>query len=442
MNADDNTYNITRVIYDVNICDLSIGAAPLDNGNRIQLTATVRDNQNNPPATPQTVYWSCPRSVVQFSDKTGTITSTSQTDSETGEATIYVSSPKVALALVSASLNPNGTLPFNIQVVFCTIAPNLESSFGPPAGASLIQLPSVHQDHMDNFSYKFVISPKPAAKNSAAVAGWTAQIDQHGAVLEKTLLFPVGGQNNRYTWGALQRNGLNVPYQDMNLTDGLTNVVQYLYQDGSQNSATVSKWFSYGAEGLIWAQPDPHRVINPKYPPPVVWNPNRNREENGSYTITNDYFWWNERHKTYWLTFRIHTDTLNAGDILYLFIYSNGFIVDTTERISYYTRLSQHTVTTDASGANEIVAVMIPANPLVTIASGIGNNYGQLDLVYFVNQIDWSTKFQAPTQFDPDNLEPPKEAFAGSQMSHPAGGIRPPASQNVQIAPTTGIRQA
>ncbi|WP_147272151.1 hypothetical protein [Phyllobacterium salinisoli] len=406
MNAEDSPYKIAILAYDLNICDIG----DIDSGNRIKLTATVRDNQNNPPATPQTVYWSCPRDTVLFSRDGTTTTSTSQTDPQTGEATIYVSSLKVALALVSASLNPNGALPFNIQIVFCTIAPNLNSSFASPTGISVISIPTVDQDDSYSFAYNFAVLPQPTANDTAWVAGWTAQIDpRSNIVLEKTLLFPASGQNNPYSWGALQSNGLSVPYQIMDSNDGLRNVVQYLYQEDAASDAIISTWFPFAASGTAWAQPDPYRVVNRNYQPPVIWNPNTEQEEPNPTIINNTYFWWDKKNQMYWLIFHIHTDHLAPGDKIHPYIYCNGFKYSTDQRVSFYADLGEYTVTADKNGINEIIAAMIPENSLITAAYGSDNQYGQIDVAYFANQIDWSPKFSCATQFDPEDLDPPEE---------------------------------
>ncbi|RCS25848.1 hypothetical protein DUT91_03560 [Phyllobacterium salinisoli] len=432
---DENAeYRITSLVYDTDICDQTDAEytgniPPGQMDKRVELTAAVLDDQNNPPTTPQTVYWSCPRSVVQFSDKTGTITSTSITDAEAGGATIYASCSKPALAMISASLIPDGDLSeqFFMRVVFCNITLNSDSPFAAPKGGSLIQIPLVYHDNTDSYYYNFRVIDNTIGKVTGLVAGWTAQIDRYGIPLEKTLLFPLNHLSGSLGpppvyWPDLYTRGIDVPYQVMNSDsssyDAIVqnektqasagqNVVQYLYQDGVESPATVSTWFPYEATGVAWAQPDPNKLENPSYLIPILWNPNTKQEEDKPTVITNDYFWWDETHKAYWLIFKIHTDALNQNDKVFPYLYANGFVSDTDQRVSYSHNIGEHIVTKDINGNNSEITLMIPSTPLVNIAKGSGNNYGSLEIDYLVNEFYWSHVFSAPTDFDPDDLEPP-----------------------------------
>ncbi|RCS25844.1 hypothetical protein DUT91_03540 [Phyllobacterium salinisoli] len=274
------------------------------------------------------------------------------------------------------------------------------------------------------------MTPNTKLDNNGWVAGFVAQIDSYNVVLEKVLLFPsnelLSGQGGPYTWGSLLTNQFAVPYQAM-LTAGtdsssngivnIPNAVQYLYQEDPNSDAYLSPWFQFALTGTPWVQPNPNWPPNSKYLAAKVWNPLREIEESGETTITNDYFSWDSTNKAYWITFHIHTDSLNVGDKVHPYFFANGFIIDTDTRVSLWGPnfpAGGYTVTA-TNGVNDVIKVDIPANPLVTIASGSGNNYGQLDFIYFVNQTSWSSKFKAPTQFDPDNLDPPKEALLAAK---------------------------
>ncbi|RCS25847.1 hypothetical protein DUT91_03555 [Phyllobacterium salinisoli] len=410
MNVENSPYRIANLVYADNIGS----TGDIGSGNRIELTATIRDSQNALPTIPQTVYWNCPRAAVQFSDKAGTIISTSETDLQTGEATIYVNSVRPAIAMITASLNQNGVNPYDVQIVFVSPQPDpIPSSNSKqvqaPDGSTEIQSPASYIDDDNNYAYVFKLNPNNHLDDTGLVAGLSAQIDPDSNIVQaKTLLFPVSGLNNPRTWSDLQGNGLNVPYQIMKPTNDAANAVQYLYQENPASDAYLSPWTSFSLTGAPWVQPDPERITNTSYLPPILWDPDTGMEVTQSEVITNDYFWWDTAEKAYGLIFQIHTGPLAPGDKIYPYIYANGFTINTDQRISYYTCFGEYVVT-DSDITNKVITVTIPADPLVNIAAGADNQYGQIDVIYFVNQKEWSPKFMAPTQFDPGDLDPPSQ---------------------------------
>jgi hypothetical protein len=418
MTHDDNSYRIRNLVYDVAICDQVAEfypekIPPDQLAYRIKLTATARDEEGNPPPTPLPVYWSCPRSAVMFSDADGNIITSSLTNPETGQTTVYACCFKPALAKIAASLDPN---PYNlsaqylVRVVFCNIAAYSGTPFAAPEGSSNINIPQSSQDIGSSYAYNFHVVPNSIAEELGYVAAWTAQIDEHNNVVAKDLLFPV------YTppdfvkpppeyWVDLYTRGIDVPYQNMKSDDSTPsyrpNVVQYLYQERWEYDASPSGWFRYDAAGVAWVQPDPNRAVNSDYPRPLLWNPITNREMTQEQVgvITNEIL--SSDGKEYWLIFKIHPDTLNAGDLIYPWIYANGYEYATSVKKSYYTNVGEYLVETDDDGQKLPITVMIPAGPLTAVAEGSGGRRGSLTITYQVNQREWSLPFRANTQFMP-----------------------------------------
>jgi hypothetical protein len=368
----------------------------------IRLTAVVLDDSGQLQPG-QTVYWSSPRIVVEFFDDGGNIVNSSVTD-QNGEATINVCCARPALALISASLTPDGNNPYNIHIVFNTITQNGDpnSQVPPIQGPSAIVVPWTS----NSWAYSFQISgqqPVPWGDN-ALVAVWTAQIDYPNTDTSNPFLLGPSTANGNLappTWGGLSNGGFLVPYQQMDYNPAApSNIVQYLVQETYSTPAFVSPWFNFSAIGTPWVQPNPGSPINPQYSAPVILN-SRGEEISTPPIITNDFFIFDNSSKLLLLKFHIHIDHLEVGDLILPYAYVNGYQYQTTSQtpISTFFPLGPQYITADLKTGN-IVTLEIPAMR-ISQYSASQYNLGQLYVSYLVNEKVWSAAFSASTSFVP-----------------------------------------
>ncbi|RCS21412.1 hypothetical protein DUT91_24320 [Phyllobacterium salinisoli] len=396
----------------------------------ITLTAVVRDNLNK-LAPNQTVYWSCPRIIVQFFDDgdgtQGNVVTSSVTN-EDGEATIHACASTPVIALISASLTPSpatekqervdvlniddsGPGAYFSYAVFNTISNNT-NNYPKILGPSSINISPSLGDNNDNWvptdPMTIDASPPMTWEPDSLVAVWIAQIDYPNTDISNPVLLGPTNNNSLYSglvpasWDNLKASGIKIPYEVMasNSAGNLNNIVQYMIQTGYGGNAYIAPWHNFGARGVAWTQPDPDRPQDTDlFLPPVVLNVLKKEEPNPGILNNSDYFISDENGL--WLMFHIHTDHLSPGDTIQPWVYVNGYNYNTTDRISNFFKLTEKEVTQAIKDGGDVITIKIAATQIDSYCKS-GTTNGHLDVTYLVNQWSWSPAFSIGTDFIPE----------------------------------------